>query len=199
MPRLTKLPPLAQIAVAALEDVKAQDLRVLDVQALTTITDYMVVCTGTSSRHVKSLADSVIQKAKESGTRPTGIEGQEMGEWVLVDLGSVVVHVMQPQARAFYQLEKLWDVAPVTIKTAPAKIPKPKKARVSTTRAKSAAKKAGRGLGKKKVEAKPRKSSSSSATKSATWKAAPRKSAAKRPAAKKAVAKKAATKKKPAR
>lgn len=120
MPRITKAVPkaakpktLAQIAVAALEDVKGQDIKVLDVMKLTTITDTMIICTGTSNRHVKSLADSVIQSAKDSGFRPTGVEGLDQGEWVLVDLGGVVVHVMQVQARAFYQLEKLWDVQPI--------------------------------------------------------------------------------------
>jgi ribosome-associated protein len=126
-PRLTSDAPgrLCRLAVDALEDLKAIDLRVLDVRKLTTVTDYMVVCTGTSSRHVKSLADNVIQVAKDSGQRPRGAQGMEMGEWVLVDLGSVVVHVMQTQARAFYQLEKLWDVQPAEDAAAPAK-PKPK-------------------------------------------------------------------------
>jgi len=109
MPKLTKL---AQTAVRALEDLKGVDIKVLDVQHLTTVTDWMIICTGTSNRHVKSLADNVAEAARESGTRPLGMEGTESCEWVLVDLGSVVVHVMQVQARAFYQLEKLWDVAP---------------------------------------------------------------------------------------
>lgn len=107
MPRLTKL---AKIAQEALEDLKGVDIRVLDVQKLTTVCDWMLVCTGNSNRHVKSLADSVVQKAKDSGVRPLGVEGEAQGEWVLVDLGSVVVHAMQAQTRAFYQLEKLWSV-----------------------------------------------------------------------------------------
>jgi ribosome-associated protein len=100
---------LGALAVAALEDLKAVDIRVLDVSKLTTITDIMVIATGTSNRHAASLAHSVIDKAKESGHRPVGIEGLNEGEWVLVNLGGVIVHVMQAQARAFYQLEKLWD------------------------------------------------------------------------------------------
>lgn len=100
---------LGAIAVAALEDLKAVDIRVLDVSKLTTITDIMVIATGTSNRHAASLAHSVIDRAKESGHRPVGVEGLNEGEWVLVNLGGVIVHVMQAQARAFYQLEKLWD------------------------------------------------------------------------------------------
>jgi ribosome-associated protein len=110
---MTKTPPttdIAAIAVAALEDLKGQDIKALDVRGLTTITDSMVICTGTSNRHVRSLAQNVAEKAREVGHRPLGIEGLDESEWVLVDLGHVVVHVMQAQARAFYQLEKLWDL-----------------------------------------------------------------------------------------
>lgn len=96
--------------VDAIEDLKGQDIKVLDVRSLTSITDAMVICTGTSSRHVKSIADNVGDKLRKQGLRARGVEGKEVGEWVLVDLGSVVVHVMQAQARAFYQLEKLWDL-----------------------------------------------------------------------------------------
>lgn len=118
MPRNTKLSPLAQIAVAAIEDVKGQNITILDVQSLTTVTDTMIVCTGTSNRHAKSLAQSVVEKAKEAGHRPLGVEGMDQGDWVLVDLGGVVVHAMQAQARAFYQLEKLWAMAePVSPET----------------------------------------------------------------------------------
>lgn len=104
-------PRLERIARAALEDLKAQDIKVLDVRSLTTITDLMVICTGTSNRHVKAIANSVLDKAREAGLRPLGVEGLGEGEWVLVNLGGAVVHVMQAQARAFYQLEKLWDLA----------------------------------------------------------------------------------------
>lgn len=113
---MTKTPPttdIATLAVAALEDLKGQDIKVLDVRGLTTITDTMVICTGTSSRHVRSLAQNVAEKSREAGHRPMGIEGLDESEWVLVDLGHVVVHVMQAQTRAFYQLEKLWDLREV--------------------------------------------------------------------------------------
>lgn len=106
-----KKPQLTDIAIDALEDTKGQAIKVLDVRGLTSITDTMIICTGTSSRHVKALADTVAEKCREAGYRPLGIQGTAECEWVLVDLGDAVVHVMQAQTRAFYQLEKLWDMA----------------------------------------------------------------------------------------
>jgi ribosome-associated protein len=106
-----KTQPLTDVARSALEDLKAVDLKILDVRGLTTITDVMMICTGTSNRHVVSLARNVFDMAKEAGHQPLGIEGLDEGEWALVDLGDVVVHVMQTQTRAFYQLEKLWDMS----------------------------------------------------------------------------------------
>jgi ribosome-associated protein len=112
---MLKLRELTELVVEALEDVKGIDIRVFDVSDLTAITDRMVIATGRSDRHVKSLAQNVAIRAKESGHPPRGMEGERQGDWALVDLGDVVVHVMQPQARAFYQLEKLWDVHPPAV------------------------------------------------------------------------------------
>ena len=101
---------LLKLAQSSLEDMKARDLRVLDVRGLTSVTDYLLIASGTSDRHVRSLAQSVAETAKQAGQPPLGIEGQETGEWVLVDLCDVVVHVMQPRTREFYKLEDLWAV-----------------------------------------------------------------------------------------
>jgi len=90
---------LKQLAIDALEDLKAEDITVLDVQGKTTVTDWLIIATGSSSRHVKSLANNVAIEAKNVGQRPLGSEGEVEGEWVLVDLGDVIVHVMQRQVR----------------------------------------------------------------------------------------------------
>ncbi|HQU14965.1 MAG: ribosome silencing factor [Chromatiales bacterium 21-64-14] len=100
---------------AALEGLKALDLRVIDVRGLTTITDYMVIASGTSDRHVRSLAGRVVAAARELDVRPLGTEGEREGEWILVDLEDVVVHVMLSRARDFYQLERLWSMEDDTI------------------------------------------------------------------------------------
>ncbi|MBA1273505.1 ribosome silencing factor [Stutzerimonas azotifigens] len=102
---------LVQLAIAALEDLKAQDIVNIDVRGKTSVTDFMVIASGTSSRHVKSLAENVLEKVKEQGVRPLGSEGLDGGEWALLDLGDVVVHVMQVPTRQFYDLERLWQGA----------------------------------------------------------------------------------------
>ena len=101
--------PLEGIVTAALEDMKAVNVKIMDVRGLTDIADVMVVASGNSDRHVRSIADRVIEKAKESGFRPLGVEGQREGEWVLVDLQDVVLHVMLPRVREFYSLERMWE------------------------------------------------------------------------------------------
>lgn len=101
---------LLTTVIDAIEDLKGREVKSLDVRTLTGITDYMVIVSGNSDRHVKAIADHVIERAREIGVRPMGVEGKEQGEWVLIDLGDVVVHVMQPQVREFYQIERLWAV-----------------------------------------------------------------------------------------
>jgi ribosome-associated protein len=96
--------------VAALEDLKAKDVREIDVRGKTSIADILFIASGTSARHVKSIADEVIKFAKEAGVMPLGVEGQTEAEWVLVDLGDIIVHVMMPRIREFYGLERLWTV-----------------------------------------------------------------------------------------
>lgn len=112
---------LVDTALAALEDLKAKDVLSLDVRAMTSLADVMIIASGTSSRHVKSLADNVVEKVKEAGFRPYGMEGEKDGEWILIDLAGVIVHVMLPATRAFYDLERLWTpAAPVAPAAAPA-------------------------------------------------------------------------------
>ena len=100
---------LSALIVAALEDVKAQDIVTLDVRKMTNVTYYMIVASGTSSRHVKALIENVADEAREAGHRAIGMEGEEGGEWVLLDLQDALVHVMLPKVREFYNLEKLWS------------------------------------------------------------------------------------------
>lgn len=110
---------LRDLVVAALEDMKGVDVHALDVRGSTPLTDFMVIASGTSDRHVKSLAGSVLDKAREAGVKPLGVEGEQEGEWVLVDLRDVVVHVMRPQVRDFYNLEKLWSMQGSTDNSVP--------------------------------------------------------------------------------
>lgn len=198
---------LTKLAVAALEDVKGIDIQVIDVSSLTSVTDHLVIATGTSSRHVKALAQGVIEKALEAGVRPLSSQGLEQGEWALVDLNGVVVHSLQASARAHYQLEKLWDLGqpkPVLDEPKPAKKKAKSKAK---TKAKAIApvKKAAPA---KKVAASKKpapvvaKKSGAAKKPAPAVKAAPRKAPAKpvakplnKPAVKKAAAKKVVAKK----
>jgi ribosome-associated protein len=110
VPRSAALVALEKLALKALEDMKAVNIRVLDVRALTDVADTMIVASGTSDRHVRSIAENVIVEAKAAGRRPLGTEGTQDGEWVLVDLQDLLVHVMLPRVREFYALEQLWEV-----------------------------------------------------------------------------------------
>lgn len=103
---------LRDLVIKTLEDMKAFDIVTLDVRGKTSITDYFVIASGTSDRHVKASAESVAFQAKQAGQAPIGTEGLKEGEWALIDLNGVVVHVMQPKVRDFYQLERLWAVDP---------------------------------------------------------------------------------------
>jgi ribosome-associated protein len=101
---------LRKQVLAALDELKAKDVHEIDVRGKTSIADILVIASGTSTRHVKSLADEVVRFAKKAGMMPLGVEGQREAEWVLVDLGDIIVHVMLPRIREFYGLERLWTV-----------------------------------------------------------------------------------------
>jgi ribosome-associated protein len=131
---------LLRIVNAALDDMKAVNVKVMDVRQLTDITDIVVIASGNSDRHVKSIADRVVQFAKQNDFRPIGVEGATEGEWVLVDLNDVVVHVMLPRVREFYGLEKLWEDTPAPAETEvvapppPPRIPASRRKTVSRAR-----------------------------------------------------------------
>ncbi|ACZ76023.1 MULTISPECIES: ribosome silencing factor [Dickeya] len=99
---------LQDFVIDKLDDLKGQDIVALNVKGKSSITDYMVICTGTSSRHVSSIADHVVQESRAAGLMPLGVEGENDADWVVVDLGDVIVHVMQEESRHLYELEKLW-------------------------------------------------------------------------------------------
>ena len=103
-------PSLKTVVIDALADMKALEVKVLDVRGLTDVADFMVIASGTSDRHVRSVAQRVVERTKEAGFRPHGVEGQQDGDWVLIDLSEMIVHVMLPRVREFYGLEKLWDM-----------------------------------------------------------------------------------------
>src|SRR3954468_1855405 len=169
---------LQALVIDALEDVKAQEIRVYDTTRLTSLFDRIAIASGTSNRQTKALAASVRDKVKEKGGNIVSIEGEDTGEWVLVDLGDMIVHIMQPAIRAYYRLEEIWGEKPVklgaakrkgTIEAAQAVATKPKSKHLAASQ--------------EAPEVKPVKESKASAAK---------KPAAKKPAAKKPAAKKAA-------
>ncbi len=100
---------LEQLAIAAIEELKGNDITVVDVSEMTDVTSRLVIASGTSSRHVRSLAESVAMEAKRAENPPLGREGEDSGEWVLIDLGEIVVHIMLPETRDYYNLEKFWQ------------------------------------------------------------------------------------------
>ncbi len=120
---MIRITTLRNAVVAALEDKKAKDIVALDVRKLTSLFDYVVIASGDSTRQTKALARNVQDKLKELGAHVYGVEGEQSGEWVLVDIGDIVVHVMQPTVRQYYNLEELW--------TAAKKLPKPRKAKAA--------------------------------------------------------------------
>ena len=133
-PREERASPLQTLVTAALDDMKAVNVRVLDVRGLTDIVDTMVIASGNSDRHVRSIAERVVQKAKAAGFRPLGTEGARDGEWVLVDLQDVLVHVMLPRVREFYGLERLWDSGPLEAAVLPPAISRAAARRRRTSR-----------------------------------------------------------------
>ena len=100
---------MRKLALAALDELKALDVRQLDVRPRASFTDYMIFASGSSTRHVGAIADAVIEAARAQGSPALGVEGAEIGEWVLVDLGDVIVHIMLPDVRRYYELETLWS------------------------------------------------------------------------------------------
>jgi ribosome-associated protein len=106
-----RIRPLVQVVEGALDEMKAVNVRVLDVHKLTDIADTMIIASGNSDRHVRSIADRIVEHAKKAGFRPMGVEGERDGEWVLVDLQDTIVHIMLPRVREFYRLESLWDIS----------------------------------------------------------------------------------------
>jgi len=108
---------LLELAIAVLEDAKGDNIQVIDLTDRSSFADYMIVASGSSTRQVKAMADRLIQRVKASGFTPLGVEGDREAEWVLVDLADIVVHLMLPQTRAFYNLEKLWSTPPASRST----------------------------------------------------------------------------------
>jgi ribosome-associated protein len=147
---------LVKSAVAALEDMKAANIKVMDVRKVTDVADCMILASGNSDRHVRSISDRVVERAKAAGFRPMGVEGQRDAEWVLVDLNDVIVHVMLPRVREFYGLEELWEPVPARPKA------KPRKSKPAT-KTKAAAKARGKAAPARRAQA-PRSKSGKPAT-----------------------------------
>jgi len=101
---------IAQLITDTMKDLKAEDVQTFDVRTLTTMTDFMIIASGRSNRQVKAIADKVIETTKTRRIRPLGVEGQNQAEWILIDFGDVIAHIMHPTTREYYQLEKLWSV-----------------------------------------------------------------------------------------
>jgi len=120
-PAASRVTPLENLVTTALEDMKAVNVKVLDVRGLTDIADTFVIASGNSDRHVKSIAERVIQSAKAAGFRTHGLEGARDSEWVLVDLNDLIVHVMLPRTREFYGLERLWEGDAISVPAAKAR------------------------------------------------------------------------------
>ncbi|WP_340648746.1 ribosome silencing factor [Pseudoxanthomonas winnipegensis] len=108
--RLPSPPPALPVLLAAVNELKAKDVVEIDVRGKSSVADFLIIASGTSTRHVKSIADEVVKFAKKLDVMPLGVEGEREAEWVLVDLGDVIVHVMLPRVREFYALERLWTV-----------------------------------------------------------------------------------------
>jgi ribosome-associated protein len=123
-----RLNKMQKVAVNALEEIKGQDILVLDVRKLTTMCDTMIIASAQSTRQVKALADNVRERLEQAGASIVGVEGEESAEWVLVDSGDIVVHVMQPAIRAYYKLEELWTPPPAAKKRAAGDATAPRKA-----------------------------------------------------------------------
>ncbi len=175
------LEKLQQVVVNAVEDIKGQNIVVFDAQPLTGLFDRVVIVSGTSNRQTKALAKHLHDKVKQAGGDVFGAEGEESGEWVLVDLGDIVVHIMQPAIREYYRLEEIWGKYPINLK------PSSRGTKGAVARSKPAAKKS---AAKKPATKKPATKSSAKAT----GKPAPKKPAAKKAPAKKPAAKKSAKK-----
>ena len=108
--QLTSARALVKLVVDVLDDLKSESITCLDVRHLTSVTDFMIIANGRSARHARAIANAVVERAKENNCQPIGVEGQDGGEWILVDLADIVVHVMLPKVREFYDLERLWDL-----------------------------------------------------------------------------------------